>query len=242
MVKKILLCFCLGGLVLGVHTPLHAAPTKVNVYVDQIAQMQPGSTEEEVLKDAEQVAKMQDRSVEDVLTQIHRELAADVKKGEKEMASILGDSEGNRFLVPSKKGNIYYTASYTGGINHGHVGIYYTEKIIVESTPERKGVKSIGYRDRKVWAGAVIQSVTTTDKKKHAAADWAYSRAGKDGYSHNFATNRMTSHYGDKNCSKLLWSSFILKAGIDVDKDKGAGVYPRDMRDSSLTITIKTIE
>jgi uncharacterized protein YycO len=227
---------------LGVHTPLHAAPTRANMYVDQVVQMQPGSTEEEILKDARQVAKMQNRSVEDVLKQINRELAADVKKGEEEMASILSDSDGNRFLVPSKKGNIYYTASYTGGVNHGHVGIYYTDKIIVESTPEKKGVKSIGYKDRKVWAGAVIQSVSTTTKKKQAAANWAYSRVGKDGYSYNFATNRLTGHYGDKNCSKLLWSSFILKAKIDVDKDKGTGVYPRDMRDSPLTVTIKTIK
>jgi hypothetical protein len=47
MVRKTLLCLLFVGLVLGVHTPLHAAaPTKVNVYVDQIVQMQPGSTGE----------------------------------------------------------------------------------------------------------------------------------------------------------------------------------------------------
>ncbi|WP_269775391.1 hypothetical protein [Bacillus siamensis] len=71
---------------------------------------------------------------------------------------------------------------------------------------------------------------------------WGYSRVGKDGYSYNFATNRKSSHYGDKNCSKLLWSAFKLKAGIDMDKDKdkGLGVYPRDIRDSNYTKTIKT--
>ncbi len=46
--------------------------------------------------------------------------------------------------------------------------------------------------------------------------------------------------HSDKNCSKLLWSAFKLKAGIDMDKDKGLGVYPRDIRDSNYTKTIKT--
>jgi uncharacterized protein YycO len=86
-----------------------------------------------------------------------------------------------------------------------------------------------------------VKSVNTSDKKREAAADWANSRVGKDGYSNNFATNRLTGHYGNKNYSKLVWSSFILKAALDVDKDKGAGVYPQDIRDSSLTKTVKTI-
>lgn len=45
-----------------------------------------------------------------------------------------------------------------------------------------------------------------------------------------------------KNCSKLVWSAYILKADIDIDKDKGAGVYPKDIRDSNYTHTYKTIK
>jgi uncharacterized protein YycO len=120
------------------------------------------------------------------------------------------------------------------------VGIYYAKNSIVESMP-KEGVRQYTATRKDVSPGAVIQSVNTSDKKRKAAADWAFSRVGKDGYSSNFATNRLTSHYGNKNCSKLVWSSFILKASLDVDKDGGAGVYPRDIRDSSLTKTVKTI-
>ncbi|MFF0884939.1 hypothetical protein ACFYUI_21870, partial [Bacillus velezensis] len=40
---------------------------------------------------------------------------------------------------------------------------------------------------------------------------------------------------------KLLWSAFLLKAGIDIDSNGGLGVYPRDITSSSYTTTILTI-
>jgi uncharacterized protein YycO len=241
MMKRWLVLSLLGMIVFGIQSPSYASITEIDSYIEAIVKMQPGSTKREVLQDARQIADIQHRSVEDVLKQIYQECAADVKKGKEEM-KVLGDSDGDRFLVPSKKGNIYYTASYTNGVNHGHVGMYYTSNDIVESTPDKKGVGTVIAKKRRVYKGAVIQSVSTTTPKKNAAADWAYNRVGKDGYSYNFATNRLTSHYGDKNCSKLLWSAFVLKSGLDVDKDRGYGVYPRDMRDSNLTTTIQTIK
>jgi uncharacterized protein YycO len=241
-VKRWLVLSLLGGmLVFGIPFPSYASATKMEPYVEEIVKMQPGSTKEEVLQDAKQIANMQNRSVEDVLKQIYQECSADIKKGEEEMREIFGDSDGDRYLVSSKKGNIYYTDSYTGGINHGHVGMYYKADGIVEATPDKKGVGTVKATKRKVYKGAVIQSVSTSTSRKNAAADWAYNRVGKDGYSYNFTTNRLTGHYGDKNCSKLLWSAFLLKSGLDIDKDLGYGVYPRDMRDSNLTTTIKMI-
>jgi uncharacterized protein YycO len=239
--KKTVIYSLFGVLVLGMQSPLSAAPVEANSYVQEIVRMQPGSTPQEVLQEAHQVAKMEHKDVEEVLQEIQQELAADVKKGEEEMARHLHSGAGKRrYLVPSEKGNVFYTDAITGKINHGHVGIYHTDKLIVESTAG-EGVRRRAAGITEVSPGAVIQSVKTSDKKKQAAADWANSRVGIDGYSYNFANNRRTSHYGDKNCSKLVWSSFILKANIDVDQDKGRGVYPRDIRDSSLTITIKTI-
>jgi uncharacterized protein YycO len=240
-VKKVLLYSFAGALMLGVQSPTYATPAEASTYVQEIVQMQPGSTSQEVLREAQQVAQMEHRSVEDVLKGIHRELAADVKLGEEEMTRHLQSGKGKRrFLVFSVKGNVFYTDAKTGKINHGHVGIYYSDKEIVESTA-KYGVRRKKAKETEVSPGAVIQSVSTSTKKRNAAANWANSRVGKDDYSYNFATNRHTDHYGDKNCSKLVWSSFILKAGIDVDKDKGSGVYPRDIRDSSLTKTVKTI-
>jgi uncharacterized protein YycO len=231
----------LGAIVFSIQSPSYASTVETDPYVEKIVKMQPGSTKEEVLQDARQVANIQHRSVEDVLKQIYQECLTDVKKGEEELKA-LGDSDGDRFLVNSKKGNIYYTDSYTSGINHGHVGMYYKADGIVEATPDKKGVGTVKAKNRKVYKGAVIQSVSTTTSRKNAVADWAYNRVGKDGYSYNFATNRLTDHYGDKNCSKLLWSAFLLKSGLDIDKDLGYGVYPRDMRDSKFTTTIHTIK
>jgi uncharacterized protein YycO len=239
--KKTVIYSLFGVLVLGMQSPLSAAPVEANSYVQEIVRMQPGSTPQEVLQEAHQVAKMEHKDVEEVLQEIQQELAADVKKGEEEMARHLHSGAGKRrYLVPSEKGNVFYTDAITGKINHGHVGIYHTDKLIVESTA-KIGVRRQNIKKTEVSPGAVIQSVQTSTSKKNAAADWANSRVGVDGYSYNFANNRNTSHYGDKNCSKLVWSSFVLKAGIDVDQDKGRGVYPRDIRDSSLTTTIKTI-
>ncbi|WP_211271156.1 hypothetical protein [Brochothrix thermosphacta] len=86
-----------------------------------------------------------------------------------------------------------------------------------------------------------MQDVKVSQKKCTAAANWANSQVGEK-YSKNFATNRKTGKYGAKNCSKLVWSAYILKADIDIDKDKGAGVYPKDIRDSNYTHTYKTIK
>ena len=74
------------------------------------------------------------------------------------------------------------------------------------------------------------------------AAYWANSRLGKDKYSANFATNRKTGHTGAKNCSKLVWSAYLLKSGLDIDSDKGAGVYPRNIRNSGYTVSYKTLK
>jgi hypothetical protein len=51
-----------------------------------------------------------------------------------------------------------------------------------------------------------------------------------------------TGHVGAKNCSKLVWSAYLLKSGLDIDSDKGAGVYPRDIRNSSYTVSYKTLK
>lgn len=157
------------------------------------------------------------------------------------MRQLRGGSSGNKKLGTAlNKGDIFYTPSSTLGIPHGHVGIYYAFNRIVESIPET-GVRNISYVGRNVEPNAVMQSVSTTQAKRNAAANWANSRVGIDGYSYNFATNRQTAHTGAKNCSKLVWSAYLLNAGTDIDRNGGTGVYPLDIRDSNLTRTYQTI-
>lgn len=128
------------------------------------------------------------------------------KKAQQENKKMkaMGGNSGSVKVGYSKKGNFYYTASETAYMNHGHVGLFMTSSKIVESVP-KKGVRIILASKRKVDEGkAVIKSISTSKKKRDAAVKWAVSRAGKDGYSYNFATNRYTSHNGAKNCSKLI--------------------------------------
>src|SRR5699024_9513428 len=95
----------------------------------------------------------------------------------------------------------------------------------------KTGVRTLGYNKRNVEKYAVMQYVKTSQTKR--AANWAHSRSNKDKYSYNFATNRKTSHYGKKNCSKLLCSAYKLKAKIDIDKIKGIGVNTKNIKNST---------
>lgn len=184
-------------------------------------------------------------SVDEAEKQLTAELESKIKEDRSEQMNqthtTRGASSGKYKLSKSKYvGDVFYTPSSTLGIPHGHNGIYVKKDRIVESIP-KTGVRNIAYNGRNVEKNTVMQDVKVSQKKCTAAANWANSQVGEK-YSKNFATNRKTGKYGAKNCSKLVWSAYILKADIDIDKDKGAGVYPKDIRDSNYTHTYKTIK
>ncbi|WP_281215415.1 hypothetical protein [Bacillus altitudinis] len=205
-----------------------------------ILEKNPGLEKEELMTDINKIVANQKKSEMEILEQIQIELKSqeNTNKGE---VTTLGNNKGTKIIGNSKKGNIYYTNADTWGLNHGHVGMYYKKTHIVESVP-KVGVRSISAKKRKVEKGAVVKSVKVATKKKNAAVDWGKGRIKKDGYSYNFATNRTTGHYGNKNCSKLIWSAFKLKAKIDIDKNGGLGVYPRDVRDSGYTKLVRKVK
>ncbi|WP_110113500.1 YiiX/YebB-like N1pC/P60 family cysteine hydrolase [Bacillus sp. CGMCC 1.16541] len=220
-----------------------SAAEKQTPYLNEILELQPDLTSEELLSSLETYSQNTGISTEKLLKDVYKELQKDKKqaKEEAETVGVLGDTGGTKIIGSSSKSHIYYTPSQTAYLDHGHVGLYYTASTIVESVPST-GVRTISASVRKVDStGAVIKSVkNATAAQKDAAANWAYSQVG-DSYSYNFATNRTTSHYEAKNCSKLVWSAFLLKAGLDLDKDKGLGVYPRDVRDAPDTTLVRNI-
>nr|WP_239541326.1 hypothetical protein [Pullulanibacillus pueri] len=211
--------------------------------VDKLIQLQPGLSKDEVKQTISDYAYDQNTSEfnasKEILTELKEQYAAD--KEEQNQIIPFGGSSGTKKLVKSRhKGDVFYTPSSTLGIQHGHNGIYSTTNEIVESIP-KKGVRVIKYNGRNVEKNAVMQEVSVSQSKRSSAASWAKSRKG-DSYSYNFATNRLTGHYGAKNCAKLLWSAYKLKASIDIDHNKGAGVYPKDIKNSGYTKTYKTIK
>lgn len=217
-----------------------------NDYFDEILSMQPDVTSEELLSSVSEISVNTGESKEIILEKLYQELKNNQDKGIQESKSnipekeVFGGSGGTVSVGSGTKGNFYYTPSQTAYLNHGHVGMYYNSTTIVESVPS-DGVRTISTTKRKVdSSGAIVKSVDTTKAKRNAAADWAYSQLGES-YSYNFATNRSTGHTGAKNCSKLIWSAYKLKASIDLDVDGGLGVYPRDVRDASATTKVRDI-
>ncbi|MCM3720103.1 hypothetical protein [Fictibacillus phosphorivorans] len=233
------LAFCL----VAFSAPSAFAQSHSSSYTDEILQMQPDLKKEDLLSSVRSIAKNTGDTEEAVLKQIVKELKQDQMKASKE-AEKVGTMGGKGGTVPvgnSSKGDFFYTASQTAYLNHGHVGMYYTSSTIVESVPDT-GVRTISTTLRKVDQGdAQVKSVTTSSANRENAANWAYSRVGIDDYSYNFVTNRKTSHIGDKNCSKLIWSAYVLHGNLDLDVDGGLGVYPRDVRDAPDTRLIRNI-
>ncbi|MCE5173153.1 hypothetical protein LQV63_28220 [Paenibacillus profundus] len=208
--------------------------------MDRILELYPNVTKEQLASDIEYASSVTKQSSDAIARQMYEELSLKVPEPQEGIYSA-DKGSGVYPLASSSKGDVFFETASTAGIPHGHVGIYYTPDYIVESVPST-GVRKVKLIDKRVDKGSKI----ITLKKEHAsttaraqAADWANGRLGED-YSYNFATNRLTSCTGDKNCSKLVWCAFKEKANIDIDLDGGLGVYPVDIRDSSLFVTLKS--
>ncbi|SFS90637.1 hypothetical protein [Marininema halotolerans] len=65
-----------------------ASPEPSEPYVDEIVKMQPGFSGDQVVKEAERVAKMQHRTKEQVLKQMYTELKQDYEQGQKEWEEL----------------------------------------------------------------------------------------------------------------------------------------------------------
>lgn len=239
------LCICAGILVsIGLGSVVQASDVDSNL--EKIKALQPDLNMVDFTKNLKETAAESHISevtlTEQMLGELQKQCELDEAEQGNHSGMLRGGSSGSYLLgVAEQKGDIFYTPSSTLGIQHGHTGVYYDTHTIVESIPET-GVRKIGYNNRNVEKEAVMQRVNVSQEERNAAAEWANSRVGKDGYSYNFLNNRNTSDYGDKNCSKLVWSAYKISSNIDMDVDKGLGVYPRDIRDSEYTETYQTIE
>ena len=239
-----------GLLVIGAQSSAVQASTS-SPYVDGILALQPGVTAEELQQQVEEVALSTGLDEGEVYEKMYNEMEEQDRLGNEELAVLAklsavdeevnmhGGAAASYIVGPSAQGDFYYTPSATAYINHGHVGLYYSSNVIVESIYP-SGVRSISASVRTVDKGAVVKSVSTTATNKANAANWAYSQIGQP-YSLNFANNRNTGHSGAKNCSKLIWSAYLQYGGLDLDVDKGLGVYPRDVRDATQTSHKRTI-
>jgi uncharacterized protein YycO len=238
---KRFVAFALAGiLVIGVQSPIRASA--VQQQKNEMVTIQPIiSVEELVLSTSlreQKVDGQMDKEM-DKQNQLSIEIAKLFVEHLGKTDNVQGGGTANYVVGPSATGDFFYTPARTAFVNHGHVGLYYSSNTIVESVfPD--GVRSISANVRMVEKGAVVKSVSTTNVVKRDAANWAYSQIGQP-YSLNFMNNRNTGHTGAKNCSKLIWSAYLLNGGLDLDVNKGFGVYPRDIRDAKQTRFIRQI-
>ena len=247
--KRIVALTLAGILAIGIQSPIQAST--VQQVKNEILAMQPGVSAEELQKQVEELVLTTGMNEDEIYEQMYKEMEEQNHLAEEEMkqlaeqivgtddASLHGGGTANYIVGPSARGDFYYTPSATAYINHGHVGLYYSSNTIVESIYP-SGVRSISANVRTVDKGAVVKSISTTSTNKTNATNWAWTQIGQP-YSLNFANNRNTGHTGAKNCSKLIWSAFKLHGSLDLDVDKGFGVYPRDVRDAAETRFIRQI-
>lgn len=245
MMKKTLLALTLASTVLF----SNAAIMNATSIVDDILKLQPDVTKQELLDGVQKVSFNTGESEQVILEQMYMELKEDQEQGNKEKlklkqkntgVSTFGGNAGSKTVGPSAKGHFYYTPSETAYLDHGHVGLFYTSTVIVEAVPSA-GVRLIDADERKVdSSGAKVKSISASATVHQNATSWARSQVGQS-YSYNFANNRNTDHYGAKNCAKLIWSAYKIYGGLDLDVDKGLGVYPRDVRDAPGTSPVRNI-
>ncbi|WP_028594472.1 hypothetical protein [Paenibacillus assamensis] len=216
--------------------PLQAAAGSTNQQLDQIVSLHGnGLTKEDLKQSIVELTKHSGLSEQQITTQILNEL---LSQPEDVIAYGSPVDGGTIQLDPSAKGNLFYQPASFAGVEHGHVGLYYTPSTIVESSSPKYGVILAAVADRKVKSGARIMQVNVTSTaQNHSATEWAKGKVGLD-YDIQFFHNRFCN-VNSFNCSQLVWCAFKSVANIDLDKNGGLGVYPKDIRDSSLVKTLK---
>lgn len=156
-------------------------------------------------------------------------------------ASSSGGGTRNTLLgYSARMGDLFVSPAATGFVQHGHTGIYYSTKVIVEAPGQGLNSRSVSAATYKVGKGAVKQYVRTTTTLRNRAASHAFNHLRGRPYNLNFAFNKSTN--GAKmNCSQLVWAAYKAASNIDLDGNGGPGVYPYNIRDSSKTTTYKTL-
>lgn len=233
--------FIMGMLLSTILFTNFSVSAKTNLDVkDELLNLNPNMTSKELDQLVKEVAISNDQTEDMVLNQILNELKFQQKLTEEEKRQIETRPMALYTLDSAKNyGDIFYEPANYLWVQHGHVGIYWSRGTIVESVPDQ--VRALAVSNKTVETGSKIFtfSPSISLEQQDKASNWAYSRIG-DPYSDNFLTNRETSHYGAKNCSKLVWSAYLLMTGIDIDSNGGWGVYPKDILNNSMSQIYKS--
>ncbi|MXP24350.1 hypothetical protein GIY30_23800 [Gordonia sp. HNM0687] len=169
-----------------------------------------------------------------------------------------GDVDSNECGQPAnaevgqarQPGDFFYSDSCTGGgtatrghtLNHGHNGLFTTNRATVEASND-KGVHAVpeAYQSLRLNPRKYAVNDASSGERSNAVA-YGLSKVGL-GYSYNYVGNRQGGPgVGSFNCSQLVWAAYYEPTHetdhvIDVDADEDTwhgrvgnnAVYPKDL-------------
>ncbi|MCL2483477.1 MAG: hypothetical protein FWF43_08725 [Propionibacteriaceae bacterium] len=137
-------------------------------------------------------------------------------------------------------GDVFISPASTLFIEHGHTGIYYTTKMIVEAPGPDKVSRSMYTATFSVGVGTVKQYVNVSYADGDKAGTHAYVNLRNKPYNNNFAMNKNITA-SSMNCSQLVWAAYMYTLNVDLDSNGGLGVYPYDIKNSPRTVTYQTL-
>lgn len=108
------------------------------------------------------------------------------------------------------------------------MGIYYLNNVVIEAPGGDKLSRRTGIENRKICPTGHKMAANVSPSQRGATANYAGQQLLNRPYQSNFAFNR-NGDTGKLNCSELVWLAFQRVANIDMDKDGGPGVYPKDI-------------
>jgi len=198
----------------------------------ELSILNPGSAPQQIIDEAIRLADEVARSVADVIA----DGLIEARDAKFKSDGIGNSAPGQEIALPTPRGpgDIFYSRATTATANHGHNGIFVTMSHTVEAGDQ----SGVAMHDTVVAGGRKMLSpemfwVNTSAGVRQNAVDFALSKVGLD-YNYQFWSNKVVNAVA-YNCSQLIWAAYYEASGmsVDLDSNKGTGVYPLDIRASS---------
>ncbi len=211
----------------------------------ELAFLNPGTTPEQQIAEAQAWAQEQAAPVIDVLVEELRKAqlyttVADSPSGDDWQILPFARGAGDIFYADSSPEIVLINKI----VNHGHNGIYVTQSSTVEASATSQygnGVHEVDNRiandgERREVRNPQLGWVNTSSSVRSSAVSFALSKKGK-GYNNNFAFNRNINDE-QYNCSQIIWAAYMHASGGSIDMKDGfpnptPSVYPKELFASS---------
>jgi uncharacterized protein YycO len=200
----------------------------------RLLQLNPGVSAQELKDSAMEYAASAGITYEEALSQARAEAEAHI--GENSAGGCTRKVIG----AGDRQGDVFYSPSSTGGVEHGHVGLYSSEERITEAPGTNKKSGTFDVARREYCVNVSKMHVDTSSANLGKVSGFAEDHLTGQTYDLKFAFNK-DDGIGWLNCSELVWKAFHHSVGLDLDGDGGTSVFPKDILDSSKTSTYATV-